>query len=101
MSNAKNAKAVGEIFSHPFWGRVTVTAAVKGSFTLCEIKCIQRDEGWFEAGEYYRPVKIVRLNPDAGPGAKTITWKRNQKDNFGETDICHIGELKELDHEEV
>jgi hypothetical protein len=85
---------IGKEAIHKDYGRVLVTSAPPRSKTTVNIKVIQRGPGWDEALQKYKPVRTVRDNPDAGPGAKTIHYYTTRNDEYGVEDECHIKDLK-------
>lgn len=84
---------VGKTCTHKDYGKVVVTGHPKKARTTVYIRVVQRKPGWHEPSETYRRVKKVRLNPDAGPGAKTLSWRVHNKDEHGIKDECHIDDL--------
>lgn len=86
-------KYVGKTAKHKDYGRVLITGHPKKARSTLFIKVIQRKPGWDDETEQYHRVKEVRLNPDAGPGAKTVTWRTHNKDEYGIEDECHINDL--------
>jgi hypothetical protein len=99
MSKARNAAIVGQTMNHIDFGAVQVLRAVPGSFTKVEIKVIQRKRGWFDAGQYYRPVMRTRPNPKAGPGAVTVYFDTARRDEYGHLDVAHVNQLNEINQQ--
>ncbi len=92
-STAANAKALGAFMKSQAYGLVEVTGVVPDSFTKVEITVRQRAAGWDEESQAYEAVKQVFLKDD---GTRSIHWKRNQRDEYGETDIVNVKHLKPL-----
>ena len=81
---------VGQTVIHPDLGKCVVTGVVPGSFTKCEIRCIQRGRGWNEAAQRY---EWYKLPADRLGIFKTIT----RRDQYGHTDIAHVDQLKPIE----
>lgn len=74
------------------YGRVAIIDAPTRTQVIFRV--LQRKEGWYEPGEYYKPVKRVLLNSD---GSRTIYWKTHKRDEYGVKDVCHINDLKPIE----
>lgn len=86
-------KHINKEATHSELGRVTIISVPPKSRTRLNIRVLQRGKGWDEPSQTYRPVKRVRLNPDAGPGAKSIFWDLCRRDQYNHEDEVHIDEL--------
>jgi hypothetical protein len=90
MSKARNARLVGQTVIHKDLGRCIVTGTVPGSFTKCEIRCIQRGRGWNEAKQRYEKYTL--------PADKLgIFYSITRRDEYGHEDVAHVDDLKPVD----
>ena len=88
---SKAQKLVGKEMYQKDYGRVRIDAALGRSNVKFTV--LQRKPGWYEPGEYYKPVRSVHLNPD---GTRTIYWYTYKRDEYGTVDQCHINDLLPL-----
>ena len=86
-------KLKGKKVWHPEFGDCIVKKIPKGARSKVEIMVTQRGAGWNDAKEQYEPFIEIQLNPDECPGAKTIHWRLNHRDEYGHIETVNVKEL--------